>query len=192
MVDKVELGQVFLPELRFFSGSFIAPTLQVHSCSCTFCTVGSALKWHTSVGTLSPRNCPFGGQQICNLNNKIIIEYNNEFLLGCLDFDSARYLVWLFAVQLNAFKPSLQRIWTDHCSSVPDLLYAYAAPVNLPYIPELYPTSYIRNLPRYPRLTFYINYLRALYPTFCYTRCLNPISRPTVALFLLPAVSQKM
>jgi len=29
--DKVALGQVFLPGLRFFSDSFIPPTLQVHS-----------------------------------------------------------------------------------------------------------------------------------------------------------------
>ena len=97
--------------------------------------------------------------------------------------------MWLFAVWLNAFNPSLQLTATDHCSSVPDLLYAYAVPVNFPYIPELYPTSYIRNLPRYPRPTFYINSLPTLYPTFCYTRCLNLISRPTAVLSLLTAAS---
>ena len=73
---------------------------------------------------------------------------------------------------------------SEHCSSVPDLLKAYAVPVNLLYFPELYPTSYIRKLPRYPRHTFYTNSVRTLYPTLSYTRCLN-----RRFFFLLRAVS---
>jgi hypothetical protein len=64
-------------------------------------------------------------------------------------------------------------IATDYCSCVRDPLNANAVPINLPYILEIHPTFYIPNLPRYPRLTFYINFLRTLYPTICYTRCLN-------------------
>jgi hypothetical protein len=70
----------------------------------------------------------------------------------------------------------MQRLTTDHRSSVPDLLYVYAVPVNLPYIPELYPTSYIRNL--HTLSTPHILYQFSTYPLSYIL--LYPLSQPHI------------